>query len=76
MSSTEQQPNMAEEENAKKTVEEDVNVKTKSGEEAKSNENDENIENIYVRSDGKSKKPRRGRKCKVKKLADTCDWRW
>ena len=39
---------MTEGENAKKTVEEDVNVKTKSGEEAKSNENDENIENIYI----------------------------
>ena len=50
---TSQQANMTEEENAKKTVEEDVNVKTKSGEEAKSNKNDENIENIYVSSDGK-----------------------
>ena len=64
---TSQQADMTEEENAKKTVEEDVNVKTKSGEEAKSNENDENIENIYVSSDGKSKKPRRGRKRKGKK---------
>ena len=32
---TSQQTDMAEEENAKKTVKEDVNVKTKSGEEAK-----------------------------------------
>ena len=57
---TSQQTDMAEEENAKKIVEENVNVKTKSNQEAKSNENDENIENIYVSSDGKSKKPRRG----------------
>ena len=64
---TSQQTDMAEEEDAKKTVEEDVNVKTKSGQEAKSNENDENSENIYVSTDGKSKKPRRGRKCKGKK---------
>ena len=64
---TSPQTDMAEEENAKKTVEENVNVKTKSGQEAKSNENDENIENIYVSSDGKLKKPRRGRKCKGKK---------
>ena len=64
---TSPQTDIAEEENAKKTVEENVNVNTKSGQEAKSNENDENIENIYVSSDGKSKKPRRGRKRKGKK---------
>ena len=64
---TSPQNDIAEVENEKKTVEENVNVNTKSGQEAKSNENDENIENIYVSSDGKSKKPRRGRKRKGKK---------
>ena len=50
---------MLEEENAKETLEEDVNVNTKSGEQSKINENDENIENIFVSSEGPSKKNRK-----------------
>ena len=48
---TSQHIDMLEEENAKETLEEDVNVNTKSGEQSKINENDENIENIFVSSE-------------------------
>ena len=64
---TSQHIDMLEEENAKETLEEDVNVNTKSGEQSKINENDENIENIFVSSDGPSKKNRKGKKHKGKK---------
>ena len=62
-----QKTDMAAEENAKRSVEEDDNVQTKPAEETKSDENDENTENTDVSMKGKSKKPRRGRKCKGKK---------
>ena len=52
---------MLEQENVKETLEDDVNVKTKSGEPSKINENDENIENIFVSSEGPSKKNRKGK---------------
>ena len=58
---------MLEQENVKETLEDDVNVKTKSGEQSKINENDENIENIFVSSKGPSKKNRKGKKCRGKK---------
>ena len=64
---TSQHIDMLEEENAKETLEEDVNVNTKSGEQSKINENDENIENIFVSSEGPSKKNRKGKKRKGKK---------
>ena len=64
---TSQHINMLEEENAKETLEEDVNVNTKSGEQSKINENDENIENIFVSSEGPSKKNRKGKKRRGKK---------
>ena len=59
---TSQHIDMLEEENAKETLEEDVNVNTKSVEQSKINENDENIENIFVSSEGPSKKNRKGKK--------------
>ena len=58
---------MLEEENAKETLEEDVNVNTKSGEQSKINENDENIENIFVSSEGPSKNNRKGKQRRGKK---------
>ena len=58
---------MLEQENVKETLEDDVNVKTKSGEQSKINENDENIENIFVSSEGPSKKNRKGKKPRGKK---------
>ena len=64
---TSQHINMLEEENAKETLEEDVNVNTKSGEQFKINENDENIENIFVSSEGPSKKNRKGKQHRGKK---------
>ena len=64
---TSQHIDMLEEENAKETLEEDVNVNMKSGEQSKINENDENIENIFVSSEGPSKKNRKGKKCRGKK---------
>ena len=64
---TSQHMDMLEEENAKETLEEDVNVNMKSGEQSKINENDENIENIFVSSEGPSKKNRKGKKRKGKK---------
>ena len=67
INTTSQHTDMLEEENAKETLEEDVNVNTKSGEQSKINENDENIENIFVSSEGPSKKARKGKKRKGKK---------
>ena len=58
---------MLEQENVKETLEDDVNVKTKSGEQSKINENDENIENIFVSSEGPFKKNRKGKKRRGKK---------
>ena len=55
---------MLEQENVKETLEDDVNVKTKSGEQSKINENDENI---FVSSKGPSKKNRKGKKHRGKK---------
>ena len=59
---------MLEEENAKETLEEDVNVNTKSGEQSKISKNDKNIENIFVSSEGPSKKNRKGKNHRGKKL--------
>ena len=64
---TSQHIDMLEEENAKETLEEDVNVNTKSGEQSKINKNDENIENIFVSSEGPSKKNSKGIKRRGKK---------
>ena len=57
---------MPEEENAKETLEEDVNVKIKSDGLSKISKNDENIENILVSSEGTSKN-RKGKNCRRKK---------
>ena len=53
-------------------MEEDVNVNTKSGEQSKINKNDENIENIFVSSEGPSKKNRKGKNHRGKKSHLTC----
>ena len=58
---------MPEEENAKETLEEDVNVKSKSDGLSKISKNDENIENILVSSEGTSKKNRKGKNHRRKK---------
>ena len=58
---------MLEQENEKETLEDDVNVETKSGKHSKINENGENIENIFVSSKGPSKKNRKGKKGRGKK---------
>ena len=58
---------MLEQENEKETLEDDVNVETKSGEQSKINDNDENIENIFVSRKGSSKKDRKGKKVRGKK---------
>ena len=58
---------MLEQENENETLEDDVNVKMKSGVQSKINENDENIENIFVSSKGPSKKNRKGKKRRGKK---------
>ena len=58
---------MPEEENAKETLKEHVNVKSKSGGLSKISKNDENIENILVSSEGTSKKNRKGKNQRWKK---------
>ena len=56
-----------EKETADENVEEEGNVTTKSGEQSWSKENDQNIENIIVKSEGPSKKNRKGKKPRGKK---------